>query len=89
MVKAAKERELADWQKFGVFEQVKKGAPPKTVVDTRSVLTWETLGGRTNVGARLVANGFRDPDLNEGVVETAGSASLRSSTSQVIILSAP
>ena len=38
--------------------------------------------------ARLVAKGFQDPDLAEGLVDTSGCVSLRSSHLQVASLSA-
>ena len=38
--------------------------------------------------ARLVAKGFQDPDLTEGLVDTSGCVSLRSSHLQVVSLSA-
>ena len=38
--------------------------------------------------ARIAAKGFQDPDLKEGLVETSGCVSLRSSHLQVVSLSA-
>ena len=58
------------------------------MVETRWVLTWKDLEGRRTVKARLVARGFQDPDLAEGLVDTSSCVSLRSSHLQVISLSA-
>ena len=44
--------------------------------------------GEKCVKARLAAKGFQDPDLKDGLVETSGCVSLRSSRLQVISLSA-
>ena len=44
--------------------------------------------GKTCVKARLAAKGFQGPDLQEGLVDTSGCVSLRSSRLQVIPLSA-
>ena len=46
------------------------------------------MDGRKTAKARLVAKGFQDPDLQEGLVDTSGCVSLRSSHLQVISLSA-
>ena len=58
------------------------------LVDTRCVLSWETAERKKCVKARLVAKGFQDPDSKNGLVETSGCVSLRSSHLQVIPLSA-
>ena len=46
------------------------------------------VDGQKSVGARLVARGYQDPDLREGLVDTSGCVSLRSSPLQVISLCA-
>ena len=46
------------------------------------------VDGIKKVKARLVAKGFQDPDLTEGLVDTSGCVSLRSSHLQVASLSA-
>ena len=46
------------------------------------------MDGIKKVEARLVAKGFQDPDLTEGLVDTSGCVSLRSSHLQVASLSA-
>ena len=68
LVKEAKERELAAWRKFAAFEQARQGAPSGATGDSRRVPTWKTLGGRAGVKALFVAEGFQDPDSDEGVV---------------------
>ena len=87
-VDAAKTRELDAWGKFQVFSPVLSGKVTKDVVDTRWVLTWKDLEGKRTVKARLVARGFQDPDLVEGLVDASSCVSLRSSHLQVISLSA-
>ena len=59
------------------------------MVGTRWVLTWTVVDGVITVKARLVANGYQEPDLKDGLVETAGCVSLRSSHLQVVSLAAP
>ena len=61
---------------------------PKQLVDTRWVLTWEMAEGKKCVKARIAAKGFQDPDLKDGLAETSGCVSLRSSRLQVISPSA-
>ena len=46
------------------------------------------VGGIKKVKARLVAEGFQDLDLTEGLVDSSGCVSLRSSHLQVVSLSA-
>ena len=87
-VKAAKGRELDAWSKFRVFSPCEPEKCNKSVVGTRWVLTWKVVDGVKTVKARLVAKGYQDPDLQEGLVETSGSVSLRSSHLQVISLAA-
>ena len=62
----AKGGELREWMYFEVFKPFKDGWPPKSVVDTRWVLTWEMVDGNKGVEARLVAKGNRGPDLKDG-----------------------
>ena len=57
-------------------------------MDTRWVLTWKDLEGKPTVKARLVARGFQDPDLADGLVDTSSCVSFRSFYLQVISLSA-
>ena len=56
------------------------------VVDARWVLTWKMVDCRGDAEARSVAEGYQDPDLKEGIVETSGCVSLPSFNFQVISL---
>ena len=84
----AKIKELLAWNTFKVFNPVMATEVNKKVVDTRWVLTWKMVEGKQCIKARLAAKGFQDPDLQEGLVDTSGCVSLRSSHLQVISLSA-
>ena len=86
-VEAAKGRELDAWCKFQVFSSVPQTTVTKDVVETRWVLTWKDLEGERTVKARLVARGFQDPDLADGLVDPSCRVGLRSSHLQVIFLS--
>ena len=66
LVNAGKQRELAAWAKFDAFSPHEASRVQKQIVETRWVLTWETLGGKECVEARLVAKGYQDPDLKDG-----------------------
>ena len=83
-----KMRELEAWKKFKVFSSVKESDISKTVIDSRWVSTWKMVDGIKKAKARLVAKRFQDPDLTEGLVDTSGCVSLRSSHLQVASLSA-
>ena len=87
-VEAAKCRELDAWCKFQVSSPVPRTTVTKDVVETRWVLLWKALEGKRTVQARLVARGFQDPDLAEGLADTSSCVSPRSSHLQVISLSA-
>ena len=80
--------ELDAWCKFQVFSPVPQTTVTKDVVETRWVLTWKDLDGKRTVKARLVARGFQDPDLADGLVDTSSCVSQRFSHLQVISLSA-
>merc|ERR1712131_293647 len=71
-----------------VFNPVLETAVNKKIADTSWALTWKMVEGQLRIKARLVAKGFQDPDLQEGLVDTSGCVSLRSSHLQVISLSA-
>ena len=71
--------------KFDVFSLNSACRAQKQIVQTRWVSTSE---GQKFAEARLVAKGFQDPDLAEGLVETSGCVGLRSSHLQVVSLSA-
>ena len=48
--------------------------PKKPVVESRWVLTWEGVDGRTPARDGMVANCFEDPDPGGGLAETVGSS---------------
>ena len=79
---------LDTWQSREIFGSFKGEHIVEAVVDTRRVLTWETLDGKKLVKARLVAKGKHDPDLKEGAADAAGRVSLRSSHLHAISLGA-
>ena len=54
------------WKQFGVFSSVDFGARAKGIVDARWVTTWIDADGKKTVKARLVAEGYQDPDLRGG-----------------------
>ena len=88
LVREGKLRGLGDWGEFDVYAQRDARHVPKKAAQTRRVLTWEMADGKECVKARLVATGFRDPDLREGIVDTSGCVCPRSSHLQVISISA-
>ena len=88
LVNKGKQREPEAWEKFDEFSPLSARKVQKQIVQTRWVLTWKMKEWQTCVKARLVAEGFEDPDLKEGLVETSGCVSLRSSHLHVISLSA-
>ena len=49
------------------------------MADARWALIREVIDGKTKVRARVVNKGPQDPGLHQGLVETAGCVSLRSS----------
>ena len=79
LVASAKTKDLDAWGKFKIFTLVCSSSLPKSSVDSRWVLTWKMVDGVKSAKARLVAKGFQDPDLQEGLVDTSGCVSLRSS----------
>ena len=78
-VRAAKGRELAARIEFQVFTPVKLGAFPRAVADSRYAPPWKMVGGKREMEARLVAKGYQDSDLKEGLVGTSGCVTLRPS----------
>ena len=88
LVNEGEKRELEAWGKLDVFSPHSACAVQKQLVQTRWVLTWKIVEGKKRVTARLVAKGFQDPDLKDGLVETSGCVGLRSSHLQVISPSA-
>ena len=85
---AAKMRESDAWSQLEVYSPVDPGSRGKEVVGTRWVLTWKAADGVKTAKGRLVAGGFQDPDLENGLVETSGRVSLRPSHLQVVSLAA-
>ena len=84
LVREGKLRELAAWEKFDVYTQRNECQVSKKVARTRRVFTWKTVDGKKCVKASLVAKVFQDPGLREGLVDTSGCVSLRSSHFRVI-----
>ena len=56
------------------------------MVDTRWVLARKEVDGAKTAKARLVAEGYQEPDLREGNVDGAGCVSHRSSHLQLVSL---
>ena len=65
------------------------GIQPKDIVDTRWVLTRKEADGVKTVKARLVAEGYREPDLRNGNVDIADRVSPRSAHLRLISLVGP
>ena len=86
--RAAQYREFSPWEAFDVCSPAARVNGVQTIRDTRWVLTCEVLEAKKPAGARLVAQGFQDPDLQHQVVETAGCLSIRLSHSQLLTLCA-
>ena len=78
--RAGRLRELEAWEKFDVYSPHEACKEQKQIAQTRGVLTWKIADGKKCVKARLVARGFRGPELKEGLVGTSGRVSLLSST---------
>ena len=85
---AARARELDAWSQFKVYSPMEPGECDEEVVGTRWVLTWKVADGVKTVKACLVAKGYQDPDLEDGLVGTSGCVSLRPSHLQVFSLAA-
>ena len=88
LVKAGKQRELAAWGKLDVFPPRDACKVRKQIVQRRWLLTRKMAEGKKCVKARLVAKCFQGPDLKDGLVDSSGCVSLRSSHLQVAPLSA-
>ena len=69
-------RGLAASGGFDDFKPVKPHVSARPAAGPRRALTWKVADGRATVKRRLVTNGFQDPDLKNGLVETAGRVSL-------------
>ena len=77
VVKTAQNRELSAWKELRVSPRRYEAKIAKTISDAPWVLACKVTEGRPSVMARLVAKGFQDPDLQQGLVETAGCEGLR------------
>ena len=62
---------MVAWKQFAVFQPADVRNPQKPVVDPEWVLMWKVVGGRSILQARREAKGFEEPDLGNGLVETA------------------
>ena len=85
-MRTAQDREPAAWEEFSECCLRDEANINETIADTRWVLTWKVTEGNTSLMDRLVAKGFQDPDVQRGLVETAGCVSLRSSHLQFLSL---
>ena len=88
LAEARKQRKLAAWGEFDDISPQNACHVQKQIIQSRWVLTRTMVEGKKCVKARLVAEGFQDPDQKEGLVDTSGCVSLRSSHLQVVSLSA-
>ena len=66
LVKAAKGRKLAPWERFKVFEPFEAVTPPKAIVDMHRVLSRKMVEEEKDAEARLAVKGYGDPDLRTG-----------------------
>ena len=85
LVKAVEDRELVAWGRFKVFEPVTKGALSENIVDTTRVLSWKLVGGDMDAQAQLVAGGYQDPYLKDGLAEISACMSPRAPYFQLIL----
>ena len=76
------------WKTFDVFCLAAPRAAKDDVANSRWVPTWGIFDGKPAANARLVVKGFPDSDLRQGLAETAGYVSFRSSRLRHISLSA-
>ena len=72
LVPVAKTEELDAWRKFVAYEPRKNGSVSRQIAQARWVLTWKMMDGQKSAKARVVAKGYQDPDLQEGLVDTSG-----------------
>ena len=79
---------LTNGSKFKAPEPNTGGAPSKSIVDVRWVLTWKMVEDKKAVEARLVGKGYQEPDSKTGIVGASGCVILRSSHFQVLSLRA-
>ena len=86
LVDTAKVRGFEACEHFRVFSLAQSGTQPEDLVNTRRAFAWKEAEGEETVKARLVANGYQDPDLLMGNVAIAGCVSRRPSHLQAISL---
>ena len=86
LARAAQDREPAAGEKFDAISRTAHADIRKTIVGARWILFWEDIGGGPSVKGRSVVEGSQDKDLQEGLVETAGCVSFRSSHLQLLSL---
>ena len=72
LLQAAKMEELVARQKFDIPEPRIGGNVSKQIAQARWVLTRKMVDGRKSVKARLVAEGYQGPDVQDGVVDSPG-----------------
>ena len=63
LVVRAKKRELNGIMKHDAMKAVRKVECSTKPITSRWVLTWKMIDGKMNVKARLVINGFMDPQV--------------------------
>ena len=85
---AARTRELDAWKKFDVYEPRKNGNVSKQIAKTRWVSAGKTADERKSVKAHLAPRSYRNPDPQEGLVDTSGYVRLRSYRVQALSLCA-
>ena len=67
LLEEAKDKEVDQWISNSVFKIVRKSGVPLTrIMAMRWILQWKEAPEGTKAKARLVANGFTDPDLLTG-----------------------
>ena len=68
LVKAARTREMGDWEKFGFLRPANGGVPLGAAVDARWALMWKRVDGRKDATVCLVAQGYQVPDSKDECV---------------------
>ena len=65
LARFAKERALGDWGNSKAFQPEEDATLSKSIVGVCRAFSWRTVDGAKDVKARLVADGYRDPDLEK------------------------
>ena len=89
LARKARRRELEKWEPFKAFSLVRMGARSKEMADTRWAVTWKKVDGVKTAEARLLAEGYQDPDLRNGGVDIACCVCRKSPHLRLIFLGAP